>query len=131
MVFGAMFSKWRYYMALVFFTGVTKENVSENTYVFPTVTLRGQNYSFSHSPRENLFNFIPDNDARMLALCKLCSAKKMNDKATYKPTLRPETSLSDLERALSGRLRLCIGYTFKFWARFNTFKQYFLVLLVK
>jgi hypothetical protein len=80
MVFGARFSEWRYYVVLVFFTGVARVKVSANTDVFPTVTLRGQNYSFSHSPRENLFNSIPDNDARMLALCKLRSAEKMNDR---------------------------------------------------
>jgi hypothetical protein len=87
---------------LVFLTGVARVKVSANIDVCPSVTLRGQNYNFSHSPRENLFNSIPDNDARMLALCKLRSAEKRMTEATYKPTLRPETSLSDLERALSG-----------------------------
>jgi hypothetical protein len=38
---------------------------------------------------------------KMLALCKFHSAEKKMTEATYKPTLRPETSLSDLERDLS------------------------------
>jgi hypothetical protein len=88
-------------MLLVSFTGVTRVKVSANVDVWPTVTLRGQNYIFSRSPRENLFNFIPDNDAKMLALCELVRLRKRMTEVTYKPTLRPETSLSDLERALS------------------------------
>jgi hypothetical protein len=38
----------------------------------------------------------------MLVLCKLCSTEKGMTKTTHKPTLRPETSLSNLERALLG-----------------------------
>jgi hypothetical protein len=37
----------------------------------------------------------------MLALCKFIWLRKQMTEVTYRPTLRPETSLSDLERALS------------------------------
>jgi hypothetical protein len=37
----------------------------------------------------------------MLVLCKLRSTEKGMTKTTYKQTLRPKTSLSNLERALS------------------------------
>ena len=39
----------------------------------------------------------------MLALYKLHLAEKTNDRGNLQITLRPETSLSDLERALSGQ----------------------------
>jgi hypothetical protein len=87
MGFGARFIEWRYYVALVSFTRFTRVKVSANTYVFPTVTLKGQNYSFSHSPRETLFNFVPNNDARMLALYKLCSIEKTNDRGNLQTNL--------------------------------------------
>jgi hypothetical protein len=38
----------------------------------------------------------------VLTLCKLHLAEKRMTEETYKPTLRPGTSLSDLERALLG-----------------------------
>jgi hypothetical protein len=75
---------------LVSLTGVARVKVSANIDVWPTVTLRGQNYSFSHSPRENLFNSIPDNDARMLALCKLHSAEKTNDRGNLQTNFEAE-----------------------------------------
>jgi hypothetical protein len=56
---------------------------------------------------------------------------RKNDKVTYKPTLRPKTSLSNLERALSetssGNRTMALNMS----ARFNTFNTIFLVLLAK
>jgi hypothetical protein len=101
-VFGARVPESRYMVLQIFLIGLDRVKVSTNRDVCPSVTLGGQNCNFSRYPRENLFNSVPDNDARMLALCKLRLAEKRMTEATYKPTLRPETSLSDLERALSG-----------------------------
>jgi hypothetical protein len=55
------------------------------------------------SPREN-FSFIPDNGARMLALCKFVRLIKQMTEVTYKPTLELGTSLLSSERALSCHL---------------------------
>jgi hypothetical protein len=63
-------------MLLVFFTGVARVKVSSNVDVWPIVTLTGQNYIFSRSPRENLFNYVPENGTKMLALYELVRLRK-------------------------------------------------------
>jgi hypothetical protein len=45
------------------------------------------NYSFCHSPRENLFNSIPDSGARMLALCTLHLDEEMIDRGNLQTIL--------------------------------------------
>jgi hypothetical protein len=122
MVFGARFSKWRYYVELVFFTGVARVKVLANVDFFPIVTLRGQNYSFSCFPKENLFNYVLDNGARMLALCKLRSDEKTNDRGNLQTNFEAQNKPFRPGEGSLWRLRLCTGYNFKFWARFNTFK---------
>jgi hypothetical protein len=110
MVFRATISEWHYSVKLISFTGVARVKVSTNVDVCLTVTLRGQNYIFSRSPRENLFNSIPDSDTKMLVLRKFVWSRKQMTEATYKPDLRPETILFDLERALSK-----ISSLYKLW----------------